>query len=234
MDERCRRWYSCCLCERDYHGVVAHALGWACWKTYLDRWEGGVARCFAMSTLSSGLYAVERHGERLGILEALLATDMRLGAPEENIIATKDNLGICYARLGRDEDALALRCELYTRSVALNHSSFERCGLALNLCNSLVDTNRCSEGTRFLRKILPEARCGLGLDHGLYLKLRWTLAICLFKDDGAPQDNLVEAVTILEELSTTARQVYSNCHPYTTRIQGHLEAARSTLAAFGA
>ena len=30
LNERWARWYSCGLCEQDYHGVVACALGWAC------------------------------------------------------------------------------------------------------------------------------------------------------------------------------------------------------------
>ena len=31
------RWHECGLCEQEYHGVVACALGWACWKTYVGR-----------------------------------------------------------------------------------------------------------------------------------------------------------------------------------------------------
>ena len=31
------RWTTCGLCEQRYHGVVACALGWACWKTYVGR-----------------------------------------------------------------------------------------------------------------------------------------------------------------------------------------------------
>ena len=38
---RSSRWYSCSLCEQEYHGLVRCALGWACWKTYLDRPEVG-------------------------------------------------------------------------------------------------------------------------------------------------------------------------------------------------
>ena len=34
LNERWHRWYTCGLCEQDYHGVVRCALGWACWKTY--------------------------------------------------------------------------------------------------------------------------------------------------------------------------------------------------------
>ena len=36
---RWHRWHTCSLCEQDYHGVVACALGWACWKTYVSRPE---------------------------------------------------------------------------------------------------------------------------------------------------------------------------------------------------
>ena len=38
-NEAWARWYTCSLCEQDYHGVVSCALGWACWKTYLGRPE---------------------------------------------------------------------------------------------------------------------------------------------------------------------------------------------------
>ena len=30
------RWHTCGLCEQRYHGLVACALGWACWKTYVS------------------------------------------------------------------------------------------------------------------------------------------------------------------------------------------------------
>ena len=33
------RWHTCGLCEQKYHGLVACALGWACWKTYVGRPE---------------------------------------------------------------------------------------------------------------------------------------------------------------------------------------------------
>ncbi len=47
--ERFRRWYKCSLCEQSYHGVVAHALGLACRKTYLGQPEGSWARRMAMA-----------------------------------------------------------------------------------------------------------------------------------------------------------------------------------------
>ena len=44
LNERWVRWYTCSLCEQKYHGVVACALGWACWKTYVGRPEDGQLR----------------------------------------------------------------------------------------------------------------------------------------------------------------------------------------------
>ena len=55
LDVRFKRWYSCSLCEQNYHGVVAFALGWACWKTYLGRPEADGARLSAMRQLGNGL-----------------------------------------------------------------------------------------------------------------------------------------------------------------------------------
>ena len=47
LDARWNRWSTnittCSLCEQNYHGVVACALGWACWKTYCDSVFGHVA-----------------------------------------------------------------------------------------------------------------------------------------------------------------------------------------------
>ena len=34
LDLRMGRWQTCRLCWQSYHGVVACALGWRCWRTY--------------------------------------------------------------------------------------------------------------------------------------------------------------------------------------------------------
>ena len=36
LHERWQQWNSCSLCEQWYRGVVYCALGWACWKTYVN------------------------------------------------------------------------------------------------------------------------------------------------------------------------------------------------------
>ena len=84
---RWARWHTCSLCEQDYHGIVACALGWACWKTYVGRPERDWARGMAMSVLGCGLSGAEHHEDALSVEEAELAMLRRLGADEDAILA---------------------------------------------------------------------------------------------------------------------------------------------------
>ena len=83
FDERFQRWYECSLCEQRHHGVVSCALGWACWKTYVGRPETDVAQAAAMGLLGNGLSQTNQNEDALSVREALLATQLRLGAPEK-------------------------------------------------------------------------------------------------------------------------------------------------------
>ena len=58
FNKRWAQWCTCSLCEQDYHGVVCHAIGWACWKTYVGRPETDWSRDAAMTALENGLGAV--------------------------------------------------------------------------------------------------------------------------------------------------------------------------------
>ena len=89
---RFKRWYMCSLCEQNYHGVLWCALGWGCWKTYVDRPEGDEVRRCAMNLLGIGLSAAERHEEALSVHEAELAMYRRIGALEETILVLQSNL----------------------------------------------------------------------------------------------------------------------------------------------
>ena len=68
--ERWRRWHTCCLCEKKYHGVVRCAFGWACWSTYLGRPETDVVRLLAMGQLGNGLNAAGHHEDAGLVLQA--------------------------------------------------------------------------------------------------------------------------------------------------------------------
>ena len=53
-------------------------------------------------------------------------------------------------------------------------------------------------------------------------------------DDRASRDDVVEAVTIHEELASTTRRVYGEFHPFAKLIQHELMDAQEKLAAFDA
>ena len=114
FDEIWSRWDKCSLCEQAYHGVVACALGWAAWKTYLGRPEGNDARRGAMYTLGNGLFSADRFEEAVSVEEANVATLQRIGAAEEDILATQGNLATTYRLLGRYEQALQIERDVYS------------------------------------------------------------------------------------------------------------------------
>ena len=64
--------------------------------------------------------------------------------------------------------------------------------------------------------------CLLGLASAS-IDLRVSYAISLYKDDVS---RLNEALAILEEVYQTARRVFGDAHPVTTRIQDKLSEAR--------
>ena len=74
------------------------------------------------------------------------------------------------------------------------------------------------------------ARRVLGESHDLTLKLRWSYAQSLYKDD-ATLDDLREAVTTLEETERIARRVLGGAHPDVVGIERSLQYARAALRA---
>ena len=78
-DERWDRWDTCSLCEQSYHGVVACALGWACWKTtWVGRRSTGLRRN-AMMAAREWFIRWNDHEAALSVKEAELAMKRRLG-----------------------------------------------------------------------------------------------------------------------------------------------------------
>ena len=152
MDERWRRWYECSLCEQQYHGVVMHALGWACWKTYLERPETDRHRIRAMNMLGKGLYRAGHHEDALSVSEAELAMKRRLSAPEEVILTVQGNLANLYGAVGRCEQALQLRRDVYSGYLNLLGEEHEgTLKAALNYAASLKDLWRFEEAKALLR-----------------------------------------------------------------------------------
>jgi tetratricopeptide (TPR) repeat protein len=232
QETRWRRWDTCGLCNQQYHGGVRCALGWACWKTYVGRPENNDVRNWAMHSLGTGLSAALRHEEALSVKEAELSMERRIGAPAAHVLATQTNLANTYETIGRLEEALSLRQEMYSGRLK-SQGEQHRATLvaASNYASTLFTLKRFEEAKSLMRKTIPVAQRVVGESNELTLKMRLVYADALYKDDGATLDDLREAVTTLKETVQTARRVFGGAHPTTTGIEGELRHARAVLVA---
>jgi len=227
-----KRWRTCGLCEQKYHGVVACALGWACWKTYLGRPEMGWIRQGAMNLLGNGLFAAEQIEDALNVEEARLSSMRRLGDSEHNILIAQGNIANSYEALGRNEEAGHLRQDVYFRRLRLNGEEHrETLVEANNYALSLLKVSRFIASKSLLRETIPVARRVLGERNDTTLKMRLHYAAVLYKNHGATLDDLREAVTTLEDIEGVARRVLGGAHPVTANIECYLRKARAALRA---
>ena len=229
---RWARWYACSLCEQKYHGVVACALGWACWKAHLGRPERDQARNMAMTQLGNGLSEADQNEDAMSVQEAELSMRRRLGDSERNILAVQNNLAITYSALRRFEEALCLRQDVYSGYLKLSGEEHEETvRAAYNYAASLVGLRRFEEAKTLYPKIEPVARRVLGDNHEDTLRLRHVFAVALYEDTGATLDDIREAITTLEDIERIARRVLGGANPITMRIETALRQARAALRA---
>jgi tetratricopeptide (TPR) repeat protein len=228
VQNRWKRWHTCRQCEQYYHGVVSCALGWACWKTYVGWPETDGLRYAAMMQLGNGLYDAKRDEEALSVRETELVMMRRLSDSEENVLVVQNNLANSYKALGRLDEALRVRHEVYSGNLRLDGEEHEQTlRAANNYAISLKDLKRFEEAKSLLRKTLPVARRVLGESHDLTLKMRKIYAQTLYRDPAATLDDLREAVNTLEELAPIARRVLGGAHPVVGDIDKSLRKARA-------
>ena len=226
------RWNTCSLCEQSYHGVVACALGWACWKTYVGRWEMDWARVSAMRTLGNGLRSVDHHEDVLPVQEAEVAMLRRIGAGEDSFLTTQSNLASTYQSLGRLEEALQMRRSVYSGRLKLNGEEHEETiRVANNYVATLMALKHFKEAKLLLRKTMPGVQRVLGKDHTTTFTMRMNYAAVRYADPASTLDDLREAVTTGEETAQTARRVLGGAHPITSSVEASLRIAREVLRA---
>ena len=232
FDERWARWYRCSLCEQWHHGFVACALGWACWKTYLGRPETDTTRCLAMSVLGAGLQDAEHNEDALSVQEAELSMLRRLGASEHQILVVQTNLATTYDQLGRSEEALSMRREVYSGRLKLHGEEYEHTLTAANnYAYSLVQLKRFEEAKSLMRKTMPVARRVFGASHEYVLRTRGSYGQSLYENNAATLDDLREAVETYDDTRRIARRTLGGAHPLTAQIEHCLQKARAALRA---
>ena len=137
-----------------------------------------------------------------------------------------------YQRLGRLEEALLLRQEVYSGFLKLlGEEQNDTLLAANNYAWNLGDLKRHREVKALMRKTIPVARRALGTSHIFTLRMEWVYARTLYEDDGATLDDLHEAVRALVETAQTARRVLGGAHPHIGGIEKDLRNARAALRA---
>ncbi|CAH0365360.1 unnamed protein product [Pelagomonas calceolata] len=227
---RWNRWHTCSLCKQQYHGVVRRALGWASWKTYLGRPETSWPRMCSLSLLGNGLAGADLYEEALSVQEAELSVLRRLGEAEYNILVAQGNLANTYQELGRLEEALPLRRDVYSGWVKIEGEEHrETLREANNYASLLKRLKHFGEAKSLLRKTTRVALRSLGEDHDTTFKSRWIYARVLCEDPAATLDDLRESVTTLEEIEPIARRVLGGAHPTALSIEATLRIVRGML-----
>ena len=234
LNERWARWDSCGICKQQHHGVVACALGWACWSTYVGRPERDWTRRLAMTQLGNGLWEAKRSADALSVYEAELSMLRRLGGSENAIITVQSNLANAYKRLGRSEQALRLRREVYSGRLRLDgEESMSTLKAANNYAASFLVLGCYEEVSTLLKKQIPVVRRVVGESDILTLNMRLCYARALYGDNRATLIDIREAVTTLEETERIARRVLGSAHPVAAGIEGSLRLALRMLSARG-
>ena len=157
--------------------------------------------------------------------------ERRVGASEDVLLVVQGNLANSYQLLGRLEESLCMRRDVYSGFLKLNgeehaHTLTE----ANNYANSLIALRRFEEARSLLRKTMPVARRVLGESNILALSMRWLYSNSLYKDTSATLDDLREAVETLESVAKSYNRVLGQAHPDTPKVKHALASARDKLA----
>ena len=189
-------------------------------------------RRLAMTQLGAGLFKTGHYEEALSVYEAELSMKKRLGLSEVMLLGVMSNIALTYGLIGRKEQALQMRRDVYSGYLRLYGEEHEWTLMpAHNYAASLVCLKRFEEAKALLRKMIPVARRVLGESHDLTLRIRSVYAEALCNDPDATLDDLREAVSTLEDTGRIARRVLGGTHPLTGVIEHAVQASRVVLRA---
>ena len=185
-----------------------------------------------MTELGNGLFAAKHYEEAVSVEEANLSMLRRVSASRRDVLTMQSNLASTYKDLGRVDEALQMRREVYSGFVQLyGEEHGESLREAFNYVTLLNVLNSFEEAKSLMRKTIPKARRIFGENGIDTLKMRVVYAQLLYKDDGGTLDDLREAVETYEDTERTAWRVLGASHPMTVQIGLELEDSRAALRA---
>ena len=192
------------------------------WKTYVGRpeWDWSQTRFAAITELANGLGAVNKHEERIAIVETQISTVLRVYPDDEpSALDLKHNLARCYLLSGRLEEAARLFRLVYARNKVLMGATYPTTLIAAHqLAYTLTELGRYDQVKSLVLPLLPYGR-----------KFRLEYAKALYRPAGASRAEVLEAVAIFEDVLCTLRRVMGPSHPDTLEALVELDRARMTL-----
>ena len=146
---------------------------------------------------------------------------------------SQSNLATAYEDIGRLEDGIRIRQDVYSRRLELyGEAHVETITAAFNYSSMLIQVNRFEEAKSLLRKMTPVARRVLGNNnYDMTLRMSAVYANALYNDPSATLDDLRESVTTLEDTAPIARRVLGSAHPLTKAVAAYLQDAQAALRA---
>ena len=142
------------------------------------------------------------------------------------------NIACIYLQVGRLEEALRIRQDVYSGLLRLDGEEHRSTLLAAhNLASSFISLERFEEARSLMRKTMPVAQRVLRENDDIPSRLKWLYAKALYKDDGATADDLREAIQTLEDAEPIARRVLGGSHPLVASIEQSLLDSRVALRA---
>jgi tetratricopeptide (TPR) repeat protein len=148
------------------------------------------------------------------------------------LLVAQNNLASTYEALGRYEEALEMKRNVYSRRLELlGKEHKDTLSAGSNYALLLRHLDRYDEAKLLLRRTIPVARRVFGDTNANTLRMRWVYAVALYEDPGATLDDLREAVATLEETERISQRVLGNLHPVTGAIENELRNSRAALRA---
>ena len=139
-------------------------------------------------------------------------------------------IAIVYSKLGRQEDALALRREVYNKRHMLDPEHRSTLSAASSLVNSLIEHYNFAEARTLINETLPIVRRVYGDAHDITLGLRYKIPHSIVLNPDATQKDLRGAKEELEALLRTTRRIFGNSHPRVELVRNLVGAANNRLS----